>query len=184
MMFVALVTGANKGIGLEICRRLCLYIDTVLKDQGILGKVLMGSRDVSRGRAAVKSLQEEFPRIPELLILDVSSEESVKKASREIAKQQYKLSALILNAGVAYLHSCEDRKYEEYKETFEVNYFGVRRCFTNFLPLMRETGRIVVVCSSLGRLAWEVTAIHHQNRMKDLRLTPKGLDAIAKEILE
>ncbi len=87
---IALVTGANKGLGFETARQLA--------EKGIL--VLMGCRSVSRGRAAVKAHQNEGLPV-EFIRLDVTKPEQIENVSDVIKKRFGKLDILVNNAGTS-----------------------------------------------------------------------------------
>jgi NAD(P)-dependent dehydrogenase (short-subunit alcohol dehydrogenase family) len=89
MKMVALITGANKGLGFEVARQLA--------QQEI--HVLVGARDPERGKTAVNLLQAEGLSA-EFVLLDVTDEESVKNAAQTVMEQHGKLDVLINNAGI------------------------------------------------------------------------------------
>ncbi|MDX8511879.1 SDR family oxidoreductase [Mesorhizobium captivum] len=152
----ALVTGANKGIGLETARRLAA-----------LGfKVWLGARDAERGQAAAEALRGEGFDV-EWLELDVTSDESVAAAAKTVAAQTAGLDVLVNNAGVApgYVDALgPDGRYERppsredvanMKATYDVNVFGPVRVTQAFLPLLLASpaARIVMLSSYLGSIA-------------------------------
>lgn len=144
---IALVTGANRGIGREIAYQLAL--------KGL--KVLIGSRDEDKGRHTVEEMRQEGLAV-ELQVVDVNDEKSVKKMA-ELVKGQYgRLDILVNNAGIIRDHGVSVLDVEEIviKETFETNYFGAFRMIQATVPLMKEHryGRIVNLSSGLG--AFEV----------------------------
>jgi NAD(P)-dependent dehydrogenase (short-subunit alcohol dehydrogenase family) len=149
MMFVmagriALVTGANKGIGKEICRQLAA------KD--VL--VLMGSRDLDRGENAVADFQARGLRV-ELIQLDVTSQSSVDRAAAEIERRHGRLDILINNAGIAMdWYPASELSVETLQQTFDTNVFGVFRVTKAMIRLLKKSshGRIVNISSSLGSL--------------------------------
>ncbi|TIV96253.1 MAG: SDR family NAD(P)-dependent oxidoreductase [Mesorhizobium sp.] len=152
----ALVTGANKGIGLETARRLAT-----------LGfKVWLGARDAERGAAAAEALRGEGFDV-EWLELDVASDESVAAATKTLAARAPGLDVLVNNAGIApgYVEALgPDGSYErppsqediaDIKATYDVNVFGPVRVTQAFLPLLLASSgaRVVMVSSNLGSLA-------------------------------
>ena len=152
----ALVTGANKGIGLETARRLAA-----------LGfKVWLGARDADRGEAAAQALRGEGLDV-EWLELDVTSDDSVATAVKTVAARAAGLEVLVNNAGIApgYIDALgPDGRYErppsredvaDMKATYDVNVFGPVRVTQAFLPLLlaAPAARIVMVSSYLGSLA-------------------------------
>ncbi|MGX5826742.1 SDR family NAD(P)-dependent oxidoreductase [Mesorhizobium sp. 43Arga] len=152
----ALVTGANKGIGLETARRLAAM--------GF--KVWLGARDAARGEAATQALRNEGLDV-EWLELDVTRDESVAAAARSLAARASSLDALVNNAGVAlgYVEALDaDGRYQrppslenvvDMKATYDVNVFGPVRVTQAFLPLLlaAPAARIVMVSSYIGSIA-------------------------------
>jgi NAD(P)-dependent dehydrogenase (short-subunit alcohol dehydrogenase family) len=141
---IALVTGANKGLGLEISRQLAT--------QGIF--VLIGARDPERGKKAVADLRGQGLPV-EFIQMDVTSQADVDRAVAEVERSHGQLDILINNAGVA-LDWCPgpELTVEALRETFETNVFGVFRVIKAFLPLLKKSkyGRIVNMSSGLGSL--------------------------------
>ena len=145
---IALVTGANRGLGLETARRL-----------GQSGtKVLIGARDPAAGERAAEQLRGE--RLDaEALTLDVSCPDSVRAAAADVAARHGRLDVLVNNAGILpeATGGAGDGPIDltAFRETFEVNLFGAVNVTQGFLPLLRrsEAGRIVNVSSTMGSLA-------------------------------
>jgi NAD(P)-dependent dehydrogenase (short-subunit alcohol dehydrogenase family) len=142
---VAVVTGANKGIGLEIARQLAR--------EGIT--VFLGARDEARGRAAAEKLRAEgLDARP--LRLDVTDDRSVAAAASRVEKDAGRLDILVNNAAIAIDDGPPSRISDELlRRTYETNVFGVVRVTQAFLPLLRrsDAGRIVNLSSGLGSLA-------------------------------
>jgi len=131
-----LVTGANKGIGQAIVKKLLEdYPDTHL---------LLGSRSVERGEAALEQIVEQLGEAArsrlEVIQLDVTSEDSVNKAVENVAKLGTSpLYGLVNNAG-GWSGSAKD--------VFDLNMYGLRRVCEAFLPLIqKDKGRIVQISS-------------------------------------
>lgn len=143
---IALITGANRGIGFEIAKQ--------LGQRGI--KVLIGARDRERGRIAAGQLRKEDIDA-DTVTLDVTDEKSVKLAAKTIARDYGHLDVLVNNAGISYDNGRKpsEMPLQSMRETYETNVFGVVSVTNAMLPLLRkaEAGRIVNISSSMGSLA-------------------------------
>jgi NAD(P)-dependent dehydrogenase (short-subunit alcohol dehydrogenase family) len=143
---IALVTGANRGIGFEIGRQLAA--------RGF--RVLLTARDASKGRRAADRLKQEG-RDVHFQELDVADEESIKNAI-EFAKTEFGgVDVLINNAGV-YLDEDVaglDVDLDTLRSTMETNAYGPLRLCQAAVPSMRQRrhGRIVNVSSGSGQLS-------------------------------
>jgi NAD(P)-dependent dehydrogenase (short-subunit alcohol dehydrogenase family) len=142
---VALVTGANKGLGFEIARQ--------LGRQQIC--VLLGARHSKRGRAAVEQLKAEGLDAHSV-ILDVTHAPSIERARHFIEHEYGCLDILVNNAGIAHDASLapSETPLETIRDVFETNFFGLIAVTQALLPLLRlsKAGRIVNMSSSLGSL--------------------------------
>jgi NAD(P)-dependent dehydrogenase (short-subunit alcohol dehydrogenase family) len=141
---VALVTGANKGLGLTTARRL-----------GALGwTILAGARDPERGEKAVAELVAggaDARHVP----LDVTSDASVAAAAARVAEEVGRVDVLVNNAGiVGPIVDPLDTGPDELLACYDVNLFGPVRVTRAFLPLLRasDAPRVVMVSSGLGSL--------------------------------
>lgn len=141
------MTGANKGIGKEVARQLAA--------KGY--QVFIGARDAERGQKAVEDLKALGLSDVHLLILDVASDDSVKRAAVDLATKVSALDVLVNNAGIVGGGSKGplEESIEESKATFEVNVFGAIRTTDAFIDLLKRSkhGRIVNVSSVLASLA-------------------------------
>lgn len=145
---IALVTGGNKGIGLEISRNLA----------GARCTVLLGARNAERGERAVRELQQVGLADVHSIEIDVTRHETVAAAARNIDREYGRLDILMNNAGVNVpgdgLPSVVDLTAVE--KVFGTNFFGALRVAQAMLPLLRKSaaGRIVNVSSGLGSLTF------------------------------
>ncbi|HEY6889198.1 MAG TPA: SDR family NAD(P)-dependent oxidoreductase [Solirubrobacter sp.] len=134
-MSIALVTGGNRGIGLEVCRRLA----------GAGHEVILGSRDPAKGRSVAGGLR--------VVQLDVADAESVRRAAEEIGE----LDVLVNNAAILYdtWARAETAELDEVHTALETNLFGAWRATQAFLPHLRRSAhpRVVNVSSESGSLA-------------------------------
>ncbi len=142
---IALVTGANRGIGYEVCRQLA--------DAGM--HVILTSRDVVKGEAAAQTIQREGKDV-RFHQLDVSDESSVDAALQFVRVEYGQLDVLVNNAAV-YLDegvSLFDVDMETARTTMDINFYGVLNMCRAFVPLMREKsyGRVVNVSSGSGQI--------------------------------
>lgn len=157
---IALVTGANKGIGLEIAR--------ALGRDGII--VLLGCRDPARGKAAAAELAWESIDA-RVLAIDVTDEASIRAAANHIEREFGRLDILVNNAGIALgLDSGEEIGIELMRQVYETNVFGVLAVSQAMLPLLRRApaGRIVNLSSTLGSLGLTSDPETHQGKTRYL----------------
>ncbi len=146
MKRTAIVTGANRGIGYEICRQLA--------DQGF--RVVLTSRDKLKGEQAVYALRT-INRDIVYHQLDVTSDASIAALKEFIVREYTVIEVLVNNAAI--LLDDSKRLLEEdislVRQTMETNYYGPLLMCRAFVPLMKEGnyGRIVNVSSEAGSLA-------------------------------
>ena len=142
---VALVTGANRGIGFEVCRQLA--------SRGFV--VLVTARDEAKAKTAARKLANAGAVEP--VLLDVADPSSIKNAQSEIATKYGLLDVLVNNAGINYdtWETAENADIGGVMETITTNLLGPWRLCQAFLPLLRKSkaARIVNVSSESGSLA-------------------------------
>jgi NAD(P)-dependent dehydrogenase (short-subunit alcohol dehydrogenase family) len=142
---IALITGANKGIGLEIARQLA--------QRGCIA--LIGARDEGRGREAERALQAEGLDA-HWVQLDVTDQASIEAAAQSIERQYGVLDILVNNAAIAQDNAPPSGlDMAILRRTYDTNVFGLVAVTQAMLPLIRkaEAGRIVNMSSGLGSLA-------------------------------
>ena len=137
---VALVTGANKGIGHAIASALAAHGLTVL----------VGARDAARGEAAAQRIAGDA----RACWLDVTRAESIASAVSRIERELGRLDVLVNNAGIATYGAPSTARLEDVRSVFETNVLGVIAVTQAMLPLLRAApaGRIVNVSTRLGSL--------------------------------
>lgn len=161
---IALVTGANKGIGKDIARQLA--------DAG--HTVYLGSRDAERGRRAA----EEIGGDARPLVLDVTDASTIAEAARQVGA----LDILVNNAGVSGEGATADREdLDTLRRIYETNVFGVLAVTNAFLPVLRRSARprIVNVSSGTGSLTWATgPEFAHEGRYAAYRSSKAALNAL------
>jgi NAD(P)-dependent dehydrogenase (short-subunit alcohol dehydrogenase family) len=151
---VALVTGANQGIGLQIAKDLVAHGLTVL----------VGSRDSERGKAAAVEIGPDAIALQ----LDVTDQASIAAAAERIRRDFGRLDVLVNNAAISNTGLLPGQSVEEYSKTtrasvvsldevraiWETNVFGVLAVYQAMLPLLRDApaARVVNVSSAVGSL--------------------------------
>jgi NAD(P)-dependent dehydrogenase (short-subunit alcohol dehydrogenase family) len=143
---IALVTGANRGIGLKVCRQLA--------ERGFI--VFLSAREAAKATAAANKLKKAGTVEP--IALDVADPRSIERAADEVLKRYDYLDVLINNAGINYdtWETVENANIDgPVMETITTNLLGPWRVCQAFLPLLRKSreGRIVNVSSESGSLA-------------------------------
>src|ERR1700727_3488794 len=150
---VALVTGANQGVGLQVAKELAAHGLTVLA----------GSRSIERGEAAAKEIGPGAVALQ----LDVTDGDSIAAAAERIRQEFGRLDLLVNNAGISktterrlgspeYAASSQasNASLDEVRTVWETNVFGVLAVYQAMLPLLRESpdARIINVSSAVGSL--------------------------------
>ena len=142
----ALITGANKSIGLETAKQLL--------QKGFY--VFLGSRDLQNGTQAAEGLKNEGLTNVEAVQLDVTDEQSVQAARTEIGKKTEVLDVLINNAGIVggTTYTALGAEPDQFMAVLDTNVIGVSRVTNAFIDLLRKSPepRIVNVSSSVGSL--------------------------------
>ncbi|SCL59661.1 SDR family oxidoreductase [Micromonospora chersina] len=144
---IALITGANKGIGLATARQL-----------GARGMtVLVGARDAARGREAADKLRAEGVDA-RFVPLEVTDAASIAAAAELVEREYSHLDVLVNNAGIVRADGAglpSQTTLDTLREVYETNVFGVVAVTNALLPLLRRApaARIVNVSSEVGSIA-------------------------------
>ena len=140
---LALVTGANRGIGFETARQ--------LRDRGMT--VLIGARDAAKGKEAAGRIGRNAFALP----LDVADDASVAAAFARIAEEHGRLDVLVNNAGIDYDtdQTAHGADLARARRAMATNLFGAWACAIRAVPLLRDAALpcIVNVSSSAGALS-------------------------------
>jgi len=150
---VAIVTGANRGIGFQIAHQLC-------KPFGM--DVIIACRDPVRGQQAAEALGARF------MELDLSSDDSIDEFVERFTKEVGRLDVLINNAATAF-KAADFTPFElQTGPTLRVNFWGTVRLTDSLLPLLRKSGacgnhpRLIMMASSAGRLSQLSPELQHR----------------------
>lgn len=159
---IALVTGANQGVGLQVARELVA--------KGIT--VLVGSRALARGEAAAREIGPGAIALQ----LDVTDQASIAAAAERIRKELGRLDVLVNNAAISNTRKgnlsleeyrkislASNASLDEIRAVWETNVFGVLAVYQAMLPLLRSSSdaRIVNVSSGVGSLATNADPSFH-----------------------
>ncbi|XP_057462240.1 short-chain dehydrogenase/reductase 2b-like isoform X2 [Actinidia eriantha] len=173
---IALVTGASKGIGLEICRQLA--------SNGV--KVLLTARDEKRGLEALQKLKVSGLSDVSFHQLDVTDKTSVACLADFIKTKFKKLDILIVGPKAKSLREVLKQSYQVGEACLRTNYFGVKLVTEELIPLLQlsETPTIVNVSSTLGQLKL-ISNEKVKNELSNVdSLTEEKVDEVVREFLE
>ncbi|VFV41761.1 carbonyl reductase [Lynx pardinus] len=169
---VALVTGANKGIGFAIVRDLCRQFS---------GDVVLTARDEARGQAAVQRLQAEGLS-PRFHLLDIDDLQSIR-ALRDFLRKEYGgLDVLVNNAGIAFKTNDPTPFHIQAEVTMKTNFFGTRDVCTELLPLMKPQGRVVNVSSIVSLRSLKNCSPGLQQKFRSETITEEELVELMNRI--
>jgi NAD(P)-dependent dehydrogenase (short-subunit alcohol dehydrogenase family) len=144
---VALVTGANRGIGREVARQLA--------ERGY--RVLLSARDAAQAVAVAADVAQSTAGTVTPVTLDVSDPASIERAAEQVTGDPGRLDVLVNNAGVGldFGVSGVTPDFEKIQRTLETNFFGAYRLTIALLPLLRASQhpRLVNVSSGMGGVA-------------------------------
>ena len=140
---IALITGSSSGIGFET--------SLLLARNGIYSYATM--RNLSKSKEILDITKKESLPL-RVLPLDVTNEESTRKAIDMVMYEQNRVDILVNNAGYSLVGALEQLSMDEIKEEFETNLFGIIKLIQKVLPIMRKqrSGRIINVSSLAGRI--------------------------------
>jgi len=151
----ALVTGANRGIGLALCRRL-----------------------KEKGRDVIAVCRKSSPELDALGVrveagVDVTSDEAVAALAQRLSGAA--LDELICNAGILRDEGLDDRAYEDIREQFEVNALAPLRVVAALRGNVRRGGKIALITSRMGSIADNGSGGHYGYRMSKAALNAAGM---------
>jgi len=176
---IALVTGANKGIGFEIARQLA--------QAGVI--VILGAREKERGNAAVKALKAEGLSVQQCEI-DITQEDSIAAATSTIKTEFGKLDILVNNAGIFDPTDGPPGKaaIDAVRQVMETNFIATLAVTQAMLPLLRAAAkaRIVNVSSSLGSLTLngDPTSTYYSSQFIGYNASKAALNMLTVQLSE
>lgn len=173
MAAVAVVTGANRGIGYEVVRGLCKQFS---------GDVILCARDNQRGEEAINKLKEEGLQA-KFHQLDITDESSVKNLKEYLLANYSGVDLLVNNAAIYHRPSSDPESKNKQIEVFKVNYLSTANVCDNLLPIVKNNGRVVNV-SAMGGMLVSVRAGKLREILNDIELTRSKLDEMAHEYLD
>jgi len=174
---IALVTGANKGIGLEIARQLAEADVTVL----------MGARDRGRGQEAVAELSEAGLAV-ETIEIDLNNEATIAAAAEHISARYGRLDILVNNAGIVDAADGPPSAAgtDAVRRLMETNFLGTLAVTQAMLPLLRRSpaGRIVNLSTTLGSLAinGDPTSPYYEARLIGYNASKAALNMLTVQL--
>eukprot|EP00826_Nyctotherus_ovalis_P018624 TRINITY_DN15599_c0_g1_i18.p1 TRINITY_DN15599_c0_g1~~TRINITY_DN15599_c0_g1_i18.p1 ORF type:complete len:179 (+),score=65.85 TRINITY_DN15599_c0_g1_i18:88-624(+) len=140
-----LITGCNKGVGYGILKNLASRTDN--------HSFIMAVRSAERGKKTLEEIEKEVPKLTERTAiheLDLASTESIDKFVKWLKDSGKKVDCLINNAGMAYKGDTFNE--EVVRVTFQTNFYGTIDFTEKMLPLIVDSGKIITVTSSAGKL--------------------------------
>ncbi|WOG85858.1 hypothetical protein DCAR_0105051 [Daucus carota subsp. sativus] len=172
----AVVTGGNKGIGFEICKKLAAN-DI---------RVILTARNEKNGREAVEKL--ESSGFPDVVFhqLDITDPASIAALASYVESSSGKLDILVIDENAHLIEGILEENYELAEDCLRTNYYGAKGVITELLPLLQlsDSARIVNVTSVYGKLMW----INNEKVKEELNnietLTEENIDEILKWFLK
>ncbi len=169
---VAVVTGANKGLGFSTTKQLCRRFD---------GVVVLTARDTQRGQAAAAQLRAEGLH-PVFHELDVTDHCSITRLKEFIHSNYGRVDILVQNAGIVCEDTPESLCLEQVKRTIDTNFTGVLDVFRHLQPLLQDGARVVNVTSAMGKL--EILGPELRVKFADPYLTESDLVKLIEQYVE
>lgn len=154
-MATTLVTGANRGIGLELCRQLKARGDEVIAV-------------CRKGSAELDALHVRIePGI------DVSDSASITQLAKRLAG--VKIDVLINNAGVLHTESLDRMRFDDIEKQFEINALGPLRVTMALLPLLHDGSKVVIITSRMGSIGDNGSGGYYGYRMSKAAVNAAGV---------
>jgi len=181
MSKIAIVTGANKGIGLETCR--------ALATSGQYAHVYLTSRSLELGQAALADVKSCTANSVKYHQLDIACSKSIKSFRDYIEENYNGFDVLVQNAGFAFKNAATESFDVQAEETLKVNFWGTLEMMKEFYPLANENARIVHVSSmasqssQCGFTPRFGNPINRELHSINISLTLERLEELAKQFV-
>lgn len=171
---VILITGANTGLGLEVVKALC--------KQPTPYNILVGSRSLQKGEAAIESVKKEIPNTTSTLSvvqIDIESDSSIEKLFETVKSRYGNLDVLINNAGAGFDNEIQDGKLsirEGFNKSWNINVTSTQVMTTTFVPLLLKSSdpRLLFVTSGTSTITETEGPFAHPNLAKANSSPPAG----------
>ncbi|KAJ8707332.1 hypothetical protein PYW08_010584 [Mythimna loreyi] len=170
---VAVVTGANKGIGFAIVRGLCKRFD---------GDVYLTSRNIERGKKAIEDLEKEGLK-PKYHQLDVTDKQSLEVFRDYIQNKYGGIDILVNNAGIAFGRNSTEPVAVQAEQTIFGNYSALVLTSQILNPILKNGARVVNVSSSYAHLS-NIPSLALREKFKDENLTVEGLSELMQQYVD
>ncbi|XP_043078071.1 carbonyl reductase 1-like [Puntigrus tetrazona] len=173
---VAVVTGANKGIGLAIVKGLC--------KAGFNGDILLTARNEKLGQDAVAGLKSEGCNNVIFHQLDICDQGSSLKLKKFLQEKYGGLDVLINNAGMAFKHSATEPFGEQAEVTMRTNFWGTLWVCHALLPILRPKARVVNVSSFVSKKSLDQCSAELQAKFRNKDLSEEELCLLMGEFVQ
>lgn len=175
---VAVVTGANKGIGFAIVKRLC---------QEFEGIVYMSARNPALGQQSLNSLKSQLGdrkcKDVRYFRLDITDKSTISDLKEHLLKEHGGLDILVNNAAIAFKHDSTAPFGEQALKTNETNYFGTKNVCEILFPILKPHSRVVNVSSTAGLLK-QITSQTLKAKLSLPNLTVDELDDLVNTFIK
>jgi len=173
---IFVVTGANKGIGYGIVKGLAEKVNGAL--------IYLTARNPSLGQDSLAKLKSELGDKSRSEVayhqLDITDEESCERLASHLKQQHSGIDVLVNNAGFAFNHDATEPAEQQAEVTIGINYYGTKTASKHLVPLIRDGGRLVNVCSTMGVMKGRYSDALI-NKFRGGNYTEKDIDHFAEE---
>eukprot|EP01100_Stratorugosa_tubuloviscum_P011239 TRINITY_DN498_c0_g1_i1.p1 TRINITY_DN498_c0_g1~~TRINITY_DN498_c0_g1_i1.p1 ORF type:complete len:273 (-),score=130.81 TRINITY_DN498_c0_g1_i1:55-873(-) len=168
---IAVVTGANKGIGFAICEKLCQFPNF---------SIILAARNTELGETAVANLKSKYQN-NEIYYqqLEITDEQSCSRFAQLTKERFGSIDILINNAGMAFKGNAFDEHVA--RTTINTNYYGTIRICNHLIPLLNVNSRVVNVSSTAGRQA--IVSEQLRNSFNNPNLTLEELSELIESFI-